>query len=188
MSTVAFDTTVNPERKPVLASAPIELVPLEALPGVCSEHGLPAVARPLCTVDSSGPLSELPTWRSMLRFMKSGGDLPVARVRFECPACEYCLAGVRRSRWVAWSALLAVPVTIVAILLAARFGLEQLYIPLGFALLPGCMPLALMVALLSWSRSGYFADVWLNADDQLVVSAHPSFVAEVERSRAAGER
>ncbi|MFG1771089.1 hypothetical protein ACGFIX_16070 [Nocardia salmonicida] len=67
-----------------------------------------------------------------------------ARVRFPCPACEYCLSEVRRFRWI-----------------------------------------ALLAAVLAWSRSGYFADVWMNATaDRLIVSAHPDFVAAVERNRA----
>ncbi|GAD84302.1 hypothetical protein NCAST_23_00600 [Nocardia asteroides NBRC 15531] len=63
--------------------------------------------------------------------------------------------------------------------------LSPLYVPLGFAVVPGCFPIATFVALLTWSRAGFFADVWMNQDaDQLIVSAHPEFVAAVAQSRA----
>ncbi|MGW6729498.1 hypothetical protein ACWF9G_26655 [Nocardia sp. NPDC055029] len=82
-------------------------------------------------------------------------------------------------------ALLAIPLTIAAIITARLLGLEQFYLPLAFAVVPGCMPIALLVAVLAWSRSGFFADVWMNQDaDQLIVSAHPDFAAAVERNRA----
>ncbi|MEV0548579.1 hypothetical protein [Nocardia salmonicida] len=81
--------------------------------------------------------------------------------------------------------LLFVPLTIAAIFIAKQLELEQFYLPLAFAVVPGCLPIALVTAMLAWSRSGYFADVWMNVTaDQLIVSAHPDFVAAVERNRA----
>ncbi|MFE1592799.1 hypothetical protein [Nocardia sp. NPDC058705] len=186
---VLFDTEVDPEWVPVLSATPMELVLAEAMPQVCSEHGLAAVDRRAFVVNSSGPNSEMPTVRVLLSSMPYWRRLNTpaaqARVRFECPACEYCLAEVRRFRWIAVLSLLAVLLTIAALLTATRFGLEQFYLPLALAVVPGCMPIALLSAVLAWSRAGYFADVWMNATaDQLIVSAHPDFVAAVERNRA----
>ncbi|MEV2225211.1 hypothetical protein AB0E01_35860 [Nocardia vinacea] len=82
-------------------------------------------------------------------------------------------------------ALLAVALTFAAIVVARLLGIEQLYVPLGFAVVPGCFPIALAVAVVSLTRSGYFADVWLtDTTDQLIVSAHPDFVTAVELRRA----
>ncbi|WP_132369683.1 hypothetical protein [Nocardia alba] len=164
----------------------MELVLAEAMPASCSEHGLPAVDSRACTVNSSGPRSELPTLRGFLRSMPPSRQIPAeARVRFQCPACEYCLAGIRRDRWIAVLSLLFVPLTLAAIIITKQLELEQFYLPLAFAVVPGCLPIALVTAMLAWSRSGYFADVWMNATaDRLIVSAHPDFVAAVERNRA----
>ncbi|MGW4772854.1 hypothetical protein ACWEO2_33065 [Nocardia sp. NPDC004278] len=183
---VVFDTEINPEWTPTLATAPTELVLTEPMPGLCSEHGCTASEIRSFAVNSSGPLSELPTLRAMLRSMKPGRRDPVlARVRFDCPACEFCLLEVRRFRRIALVALLAIPLTIAAVLIARALELEPLYLPLAFVSVPGCMPIALLVAMLSWSRSRYFADVWMNETaDQLIVSAHPDFVAAVEHDRA----
>ncbi len=181
---VVFNTEINPKWTPTLASAPTELVLTEPMPELCSEHGQPALETRSCTVNSTGPLSELPTMRAMLRSM-GRREPAVARVRFECPACEFCLHEIRRFRRIALVALLAIPLTIAAILTARVLELQPLYLPLAFAIVPGCLPIALLVAMLTWSRSGYFADVWMNdTADQLIVSAHPDFVAAVEERRA----
>lgn len=189
---VAFDTEVNPDWMPIVSATPMELVLAEQLPELCSEHGLPAVERRRFHVDSSGPHSELPTVRRMWQTIadaspfghRSAGTAIAARVRFECPACELCMGEVRKFRRGALLALALVPLTIAAIVVAVNLGLEQLSVPLGFAVIPGCVPLALMAAVLWWSRSGYFADVWMNDEaDQLIVSAHPDFAEAVERSR-----
>ena len=183
---VVFDTEINPDWTPTLVTAPTELVLTEPMPGLCSEHGFTASETRSFAVNSSGPLSELPTPRAMLRSMKPGRRDPVlARVRFDCPACEFCLHEVRRFRRIALLALLAIPLTIAAVLIARALELEPLYLPLAFVIVPGCMPIALLVVMLSWSRSRYFADVWMNETaDQLIVSAHPDFVAAVEQNRA----
>ncbi|MFD4352085.1 hypothetical protein ACFWPX_05980 [Nocardia sp. NPDC058518] len=183
---VVFDTEVNPEWLPIYAATPMELVLTESMPELCSEHGLPAVDRRDFVVNSSGPNSEMPTVRVLLSSMPpSRWSSAEARVRFQCPACEYCLAEVRRFRWIAALSLLAVVLTIVGLLTATQLELTQFYIPLGLAVIPGCMPIALLSAVLAWSRSGYFADVWMNdTADQLIVSAHPDFVAAVEQNRA----
>ncbi len=183
---VVFDTEYNPDWMPILSATPMELVLAEPMPEFCSEHGLSAVGSRACTVNSSGPLSELPTLRSFLRSMPPRRQIPAeARVRFQCPACEYCLAEIRRDRWIAVLSLLFVPLTIAAIFIAKQLELEQFYLPLALAVVPGCLPIALVAAMLAWSRSGYFSDVWMNvAADQLIVSAHPDFVAAVERNRA----
>ncbi|MEV0356418.1 hypothetical protein AB0H71_10180 [Nocardia sp. NPDC050697] len=189
---VVFDTEVNPDWVPILSAAPMELILTEPLPELCSEHGLPAVERRAFHVDSSGPLSELPTVRRMLQTMvdaspfgrRPAGTPTEARVRFECPACAFCLAEIRKFRWGALLALVLVPLTVAAIVVAVHFELDQFFVPLGFAVIPGCMPLALMAAVLWWGRSGYFADVWMNEKaDQLIVSAHPDFADAVERAR-----
>jgi hypothetical protein len=187
---VLFDTEVNPDRIPVLTSAPLELILIESMPDVCSEHGLPSVGSRSFTVRSNGPGSEMPTARTFLRSMRwpwqpreSRG--PDALLRFECPACDYCSYEVRRFRRISLLALLAVALTFAAIVVARLLGIEQLYVPLGFAVVPGCFPIALAVAVVSWTRSGYFADVWLtDTTDQLIVSAHPDFVTAVELRRA----
>jgi len=182
---VVFDTEVNPDWTPTLSSAPTELVLTEPMPGLCSEHGITASETRACTVNSSGPLSELPTPRALLRSVKPGRAPVLARVRFDCPACEFCLHAVRRFRRIALLALLAIPLTIAAVLIARALDLEPLYLPLAFVIVPGCMPIALLVAVLSWTRSRYFADVWMNETaDQLIISAHPDFVAAVEQNRA----
>ncbi|MFE7798672.1 hypothetical protein [Nocardia sp. NPDC057440] len=183
---VVFDTEINPDWTPTLATAPTELVLTEPMPGLCSEHGFTAIETRSFAVNSSGPLSELPTPRAMLRSMKRGRRDPVlARVRFDCPACEFCLHEVRRFRRIALLALLAIPLAIAAVLIVRALELEPLYLPLAFVIVPGCMPIALLVAMLSWSRSRYFADVWMNETaDQLIVFAHPDFVAAVEQNRA----
>ncbi|MFD6388999.1 hypothetical protein [Nocardia sp. NPDC060259] len=185
---VVFDTEVNPDWLPIFTTpGPMELVLAEQMPEVCSEHGLPAIGHRDFAVNSAGPLSELPTARLLLKsavpFFQQ--DPVVGRLRFSCPVCEFCLQEIRRSRWIALAALLVVALTIAALVTAVSLELSQFYIPLGFAVVPGCMPLALMVALLAWCRSGFFADVWMNQDaDQLIVSAHPDFAAAVERNRA----
>lgn len=82
-------------------------------------------------------------------------------------------------------ALLAIPLTIAGVLAARLFELEPVYLPLAFAVAPGCLPIVLLVAMLTWSRSRFFADVWMNGTaDQLIVSAHPDFAAEVQSYRA----
>ncbi|MEV6275713.1 hypothetical protein [Nocardia sp. NPDC051832] len=186
MPQIGFDTEINPAWPP--APDPAELILAEPMPDLCSEHGLPAAENRSCTVNSSGPLSVRPTVWAMLRTIKPPGahrDPVLARVRFDCPACEFCLRTARRYRRIALLALLAIPLIIAAVYAARAFELESLYLPLAFAIVPGCMPLAPMVAMLAWSRSGYFADVWLNESaDQLIVSAHPDFVAAVEERRA----
>lgn len=184
---VVFDTEVDPDWIPFFTESPMELVPTESMPEVCIEHGLPAVEHRPFFVHSNGPHSEWPTLRAMLMSVAPFVQrLPVeATVRFDCPACEFCLAEIRRSRWIAVLALLVVPLTIAGIFTAVSLELRQLYVPLAFAFLPGCMPIALLAATLAWSRSGFFADVWMNQDaDQLIVSAHPDFAAAVERNRA----
>ncbi|MEV6214336.1 hypothetical protein [Nocardia sp. NPDC051833] len=185
---VVFGTVVDPDWVPVFTTpGPMELVLAEAMPEVCSEHGLAAVERRSVFVNSHGPHSEWPTLRGMLMSVAPFRPrLPVAaRVRFDCPACEFCLAGIRRSRWIAVLALLAVVLTIAGIFTAVSLELRQLYVPLALAFLPGCVPIALLVAVLAWSRSGFFADVWMNQDaDELIVSAHPDFVAAVAQCRA----
>ncbi|MFQ6228996.1 hypothetical protein [Nocardia sp. NPDC002869] len=108
-----------------------------------------------------------------------------ACLRFEYPACEYCMDEVRRFRRIALLMLSIVVVTIGALVAATLFRVEQLYVPLGFAAVPGCFPIATAVGLISWMRSGYFADVWLtDSTEQLIVSAHPDFVTAVDRLRA----
>ncbi|GAJ80609.1 hypothetical protein NBRGN_027_02670 [Nocardia brasiliensis NBRC 14402] len=184
-----FATEVNPQWAPVLTSAPLELILAESLPDLCSEHGLPAVETRSCTVRSSGPGSELPTARSFLRSMRwpwqpreSRG--PDALLRFACPACEYCLYEVSRFRRFAVLAVLAVVLTFAAIAAARLLHLDQLSVPLAFAVIPGCFPIALAVAVVAWSRSSYFADVWLtDSTDYLVVSAHSDFADAVEQRR-----
>ncbi|WP_433491451.1 hypothetical protein [Nocardia grenadensis] len=108
-----------------------------------------------------------------------------ACLRFEYPACEYCMHEVRRFRRVALLMLLIVVATIGALVAAVVFRVEQLYVPLGFAAVPGCFPIAMVVGLVSWMRSDYFADVWLtDSAEQLIVSSHPDFVTAVDRFRA----
>ncbi|MFE9327209.1 hypothetical protein ACIHDR_37020 [Nocardia sp. NPDC052278] len=81
--------------------------------------------------------------------------------------------------------MLTVALTFAALLVARLLGVEQLYLPLTFAVLPGCFPIALAVAVVAWTRSRYFADVWLtDTTDHLIVSAHPGFVTAVEQRRA----
>lgn len=188
---VLFETEVDPDRVPVLTEAPLELILGESLPDVCSEHGLPSLENRPFAVNSVGqPGSEIPTMRVFLRSIrppwKPQENYGVqARLRFECPACEYCLYEVGRFRRNALLALLLVVITIAALTVAIVFDIEQLYVPLGFAAVPGCFPVALAVALVAWTRSGYFADVWLaDTTEQLIVSAHPDFVTAVERLRA----
>ncbi|MFD4428625.1 hypothetical protein [Nocardia sp. NPDC058497] len=164
----------------------MELVLAEPMPEVCSEHGLPASGHRPFIVHDRGPFSEFPTLRVILRSaLPRERSLAAARLRFSYPVCELCRDEIRRSRWIAVAALLAIPLTIAAVLTVASLELRQLYVPLAFAVMPGCMPIALLVVMLGWSRAGYFADVWMNQDgDQLIVSAHPDFVAAVERNRA----
>lgn len=191
---VLFATEVNSEWAPVLASAPLELVLAETMPELCSEHGLPAVESRSCTVRANGPGSELPTTRAFLRSMRwpwqpRDARGPDAQLRFECPACEYCLYEIRRFRRFALVALSAVILTFAAIAAARILHLDQLYLPLTFAVIPGCFPLAIVIALVTWSRSSYFADVWLtDSTDHLTVSAHPDFATAVEQRRVDGRR
>ncbi|MFI6366630.1 hypothetical protein ACIBG0_28220 [Nocardia sp. NPDC050630] len=92
---------------------------------------------------------------------------------------------VRRFRRIALLALLAVVLTFGAILVARLLHVEQLYVPLAIAGVPGCFPIVLAVAVVAWTRSRYFADVWLtDTTDQLIVSAHPDFVTAVDQRRA----
>ncbi|MFD6220831.1 hypothetical protein [Nocardia asteroides] len=190
---VVFGTEVDPDWLPVFTTpGPMELVLAEAMPEMCSEHGLPAVGRREFAVNSAGPLSEVPTMRQLLRSMMERSGLPwfqpdpvVARVRFACPICEFCGQEIRRSRGIAVAALLVVVLTIAGLVAAVSLELSQLYAPLALAVVPGCMPIALLVAVLAWSRSGFFADVWMNQEaDELIVSAHPDFVAAVAQCRA----
>ncbi|MFI5715032.1 hypothetical protein [Nocardia sp. NPDC051750] len=81
--------------------------------------------------------------------------------------------------------MLAVVLTGAALAAAIVLGIEQLYVPLGLAAVPGCFPVALAVAVVAWTRSGYFADVWLSdATDHLIVSAHPDFATAIDQRRA----
>jgi hypothetical protein len=188
---VLFDTESDPDRVPILSTAPLELKLAESLPDVCSEHGLPSIeSRPFVVNSMGQPGSEIPTMRVFLGSIrlpwKPQENYGVqARLRFECPACEYCLAEVRRFQRIALLMLSAVVVTIGALVAAVLFGVEQLYVPLGFAAVPGCFPIALAVGVVAWTRSDYFADVWLtDSTEQLIVSAHPDFVTAVDRLRA----
>ena len=140
-SQVAFDTEINPEWTLTFATATTERVLTEPMPALCSEHGLPAIETRSCAVNSNGPLSERPSLRAFLRTMRAMRLFPrrdpvLARVRFECPACEFCLREVRRFRRIALLALLAVPLTIAAVLTAKSLELEKLYVPLAFAIVP----------------------------------------------------
>lgn len=190
---VVFDTEVDPDWQPVFTTpGPVELVLAEHMPEVCSEHGLPAVGHRRFAVNSAGPLSEVPTARQLLRSVFEKSRLPwvqpdpvVARVTFSAPVCEFCLQEIRRSRQIALTVLLAILSTLAVLVAVVLLELGQLYVPLGFAVVPACFPIATFVALLAWSRGGFFADVWMNQDaDQLIVSAHPEFVAAVAQSRA----
>ncbi|MFD3592086.1 hypothetical protein ACFWU5_05110 [Nocardia sp. NPDC058640] len=187
---VQLETVVDPDWVPVLTTAPLELVLVEPMPDVCSEHGLPAVSRRSFVVNSCGPGSERPTIREFFRYVPLPWRDPVAfvpeaRLRFECPACVYCAYEVRRFRRIALSALVIVVLGFVALAVAIVARVEWLYIPLGFLAVPGCFPIAMIAGMLAWSKSGFFADVWLNdSTTHLVVSAHPDFVANV----AVGER
>ncbi|WP_433577529.1 hypothetical protein [Nocardia brasiliensis] len=81
--------------------------------------------------------------------------------------------------------MLVVILIFAAIAAARLLRLDQLYLPLAFAVIPGCFPIALAVAIVTWSRSSYFADVWLtDSTDHLVVSAHPDFADAVEQRRS----
>lgn len=188
---VLFETELDPDRVPLLTTAPLNLKLAESLPDVCSEHGRPAVQSRSFTVNSMGqPGSEIPTMRAFLGSIrppwKPRENYGVqACLRFECPACEFCMDEVRRFRRIALLMLLIVVVTIGALVAAVLFRVEQLYVPLGFAAVPGCFPIAIAVGLVSWMRSDYFADVWLtDSTEQLIVSAHPDFVTAVDRLRA----
>lgn len=188
---VLFDTEPDPDRVPILSTAPLELKLAESLPDVCSEHGLPSIeSRPFVVNSMGQPGSEIPTMRVFLGSIrlpwKPQENYGVqARLRFECPACAYCLAEVRRFQRIALLMLSAVVVTIGALVAAVLFGVEQLCVPLGFAAVPGCFPIALAVGVVAWMRSDYFADVWLtDSTEQLIVSSHPDFVTAVDRLRA----
>ncbi|MEU1524881.1 hypothetical protein ABZ413_22030 [Nocardia rhamnosiphila] len=188
---VLFDTEPDPDRVPILSTAPLELKLAESLPDVCSEHGLPAIESRPFVVNSMGQAgSEIPTMRVFLRSIrppwKPQENYGVqARLRFECPACEYCLYEVRRFRRRALLALSAVVLTLGALVAAILFEVAQLYVPLGFTAVPGCFPIAVAVGLVAWMRSDYFADVWLtDSTEQLIVSAHPDFATAVDRLRA----
>ncbi|WP_029894820.1 hypothetical protein [Nocardia brasiliensis] len=114
---------------------------------------------------------------------------PDALLRFACPACEYCRYEVRRFRRFALLAVLAIVLAFAVIAAARLLHLDQLYLPLAFAVVPGCFPIALAVAIVTWSRSGYFADVWLtDSAEHLTVSAHPDFADAVEQRRLDGRR
>ncbi|WP_446223850.1 hypothetical protein ACTWPB_00820 [Nocardia sp. IBHARD005] len=185
---VLFETVVDPDWVPILTTAPLELILVEPLPDVCSEHGLPAVESRSFIVNSHGPGSQMPTIREFFRYVQLPWrqpvqSVPVARLRFECPACEYCVYEVRRYRRIALSALLIVTLSLVALAVAILAHIEWLYIPLGFLAVPGCFPIAMIAGMLAWSKSGYFADVWL-ADDtnHLIVSADPDFAANFANS------
>ncbi|MEU4316058.1 hypothetical protein [Nocardia sp. NPDC024068] len=187
---VLFATEVDVDRPPVLTDGPLELKLVEALPDMCSEHGLPSVEDRPFVVNSQGmPLSEIPTARVFLRSMRPpwrpDDNYGIqARLRFDCPACEFCLQDVKRYRRIAQVALLAVVAVFAGLAVAVPLHLEQLYVPLALAVVPGCF-FALAVAVVSWSRSGFFADVWLTHEtEHLIVSAHPDFVAAVDQLRA----
>lgn len=188
---VLFETEVDSDRVPVLSTAPLELILVEALPDMCSEHGLPSVERRPFVVNSMGmPGSELPTMRVFIRSFTLPGRPEQnygvqARLRFEYPACELCLGEVGRFRRIALLALLVIVSTAVVLAVAIVLGIEQLYVPAALAAVPGCFPVALAVAAVAWTRSGYFADVWLSdSTEHLIVSAHPDFATAVEQRRA----
>lgn len=188
---VLFETEVDTDHVPVFSTAPLELILAEALPEMCSEHGLPAVEKRPFVVNSMGmPGSELPTMRVFLRSLtlpgRPGQNYGVqARLRFEYPACKLCLGEVRRFRRIALLALLVIVSTAAVLAAAIVLGIEQLYVPAGLAAVPGCLPVALAVGAVAWTRSGYFADVWLSdTTDHLIVSAHPDFATAVDRRRA----
>ncbi|WP_280415030.1 hypothetical protein [Nocardia carnea] len=187
---VLFDTEVDPDRAPAFSSAPLELKLIEALPDMCSEHGLPAVERRPFVVNSQGlPGSEMPSigvfFRSIKPPWRPQQNYGIqARLRFECPACEYCLSEAGKFRRIALLALSAIVATVVAIVVAVVFGVEQLAVPLALAVVPGCLPVAAVVGIVAWTRSDYFADVWLtDTTEQLIVSAHPDFVTVVDQRR-----
>lgn len=186
---VMFETGMKPDWEPRFRTAPTELVLLESMPEVCSEHGQPAVESRPFTVSSSGPGSEIPSVRSVLRSLSTARRFEAGRaqsyVRFECPACEDCLHGVRRYRRISRLLLLAIVLTFGAVFLARHFDAEQFYLPLAFAILPGCIPIGALLALVTSARSRYFADVWMtDSMSHLIVSAHPNFVTAVEQHRA----
>jgi hypothetical protein len=67
----------------------------------------------------------------------------------------------------------------------ARLGGVALLLLLAFAILPGCFPIGLLLIVVTWQRSGYFADVWMtDSTSHLIVFAHPDFIAAVEQRRA----
>lgn len=182
---VRCETMVDPDWVPTLTTAPLELVLVEPLPGVCSEHGLPAVERRSFTVNSHGHGSQMPSVREFFQYVQLPWRHPdtsgvEARLRFENPACEFCLYEVRRHRRIAWSALLAVVLSLVAAGVVILGRIEWLYVPAAFVVVPGCLPVLPVIAALAWAKSDYFADVWLtHSTSHLVVSAHPDFAARI---------
>ncbi|MEV5838656.1 hypothetical protein [Nocardia sp. NPDC052112] len=186
---VPFETDINPDRVPLLATAPTELILRESMPEICSEHGEPSVQFRPFTVSSSGPGSELPTPRAVLRSLRPARRFEAGRaqsiLRFECPACAYCLCDIRRYRRIAGLLLLAIALTVIAVCIATYLGASRFYVPLTFAILPGCFPIGLLLAVVVWQRSRYFADVWLaDTTGPLTVSAHPNFAVAVRQRRA----
>ncbi|WP_410871712.1 hypothetical protein [Nocardia sp. A7] len=130
----------------------------------------------------------MPTLREFFRYVPMPLREPVdlvskSRLRFDCPACEFCVYEVRRYRRIALSALLIVTLSLVVLAVAILAHIEWLYIPLGFLAVPGSFPIATVAGMLAWAKSGYFADVWLTDDTHhLTVSADPEFTANLAKS------
>lgn len=182
---VRCETMVDPDWVPTLATAPLALVLVAPMPDLCSEHGLPAVERRSCTVESHGHGSEMPTLRGFFQYVplpwrQDDTSGVRARLRFENPACEFCLYEIKRYRRIAWAALLAIVLSLIVVGIVVVARVEWLYLPIAFVVVPGCMPVLPLVAAIAWAKSDYFADVWLtHSTNHLVVSAHPDFAANI---------
>ncbi len=73
---------------------------------------------------------------------------------------------------------------IVAIVVAVVVMMRKKNSGGALAVVPGCLPVAAVVGIVAWTRSDYFADVWLtDTTEQLIVSAHPDFVTVVDQRR-----
>lgn len=183
------------------------------LPGVCARHGQPAVEFRSGTIGFFADNEQigLPrilghgyvmnnlharfAWRDF-RDVRSRGVVVVLRgrpvagepvmVRGEWPVCRRCVRQSRALRIAGFTAVLAAIATVSALVAASLFDLRQFLVPLGFAVLPGWIPIGLLVTIAVFDRAGNHARGRLTPDRRfLVIAAHPDF-AEAWNQRPSG--
>jgi hypothetical protein len=185
------------------------------LPNVCADHGRPAVefrngaAGFYASGDQFGVRSALkygetmnkgyarPRFRDLrniprLGIKKALRGRPVASeavvVHGEWPLCSSCRRRARICRCIGYLLVVCAALTLAALIVARQRDMEQLLLPLVFAILPGWIPIGLLLTVAAFDRSTTHVRARITNDKRhLVIQAHPDFATAVDQ-KAESER